>query len=88
LGAAPADVVRLVLGEGLRLAAFGVIGGLVLATAGTRLLRSFLFGVDSADPLTYGAVAIALAAITLASAWIPARRATRVRPADALRGEA
>ena len=88
LGAAPADVVRLVLGEGLRLAVFGVIGGLVLAAAGTRLLRSFLFGVDSADPLTYGAVAIALAAITLASAWIPARRATRVRPADALRGEA
>jgi ABC-type antimicrobial peptide transport system permease subunit len=51
-------------------------------------LRSFLFGVDSADPLTYGAVAFALAAIVLASAWIPARRATRARPADALRGEA
>jgi ABC-type lipoprotein release transport system permease subunit len=52
------------------------------------MLRSFLFGVDSADPLTYAAVGAALAAIALASAWIPARRATRVRPADALRGEA
>lgn len=88
LGAAPADVVRIVLAEGLRLAALGVTAGIVLAGFGTRLLRSFLFGVDSADPLTYGAVALALAAIALASAWIPARRATRVRPADALRGEA
>ena len=88
LGAAPADVVRIVLAEGLRLAALGVTAGIVLAGFGTHLLRSFLFGVDSADPLTYGAVALALAAIALASAWIPARRATRVRPADALRGEA
>jgi predicted permease len=88
LGAAPADVVRIVLAEGVRLAAFGIIAGLLLAAFGTRLLRSFLFGVDSADPLTYGAVALVLAAIVLASAWIPARRATRARPADALRGEA
>lgn len=88
LGAAPADVVRIVLAEGVRLAAFGVTVGLVLAAVGTRLLQSFLFGVDSADPLTYGAVAFGLAAIALAAAWIPARRATRVRPADALRGEA
>jgi putative ABC transport system permease protein len=88
LGAAPADVVRLVLAEGIRLAAFGIPAGLVLAALGVRLLRSFLFGVESADPLTYGAVAVALATIAVASAWIPARRATRVRPADALRGEA
>ncbi|MCI0432735.1 MAG: ABC transporter permease [Gemmatimonadetes bacterium] len=87
LGAAPAEVVRLVLGEGVRLAALGVTAGLVLATFGSRLLRSFLFGVDPADPLTFGAVAVTLAAIALTSAWIPARRATRVRPADALRGE-
>jgi putative ABC transport system permease protein len=88
LGAAPADVVRMVLGEGVRLAAFGVTGGLVLAVFGTRLLQTFLFGVDAADPLTFGAVALALAAIALAAAWIPARRATRVRPSDALRREA
>jgi predicted permease len=88
LGASPAVVVRMVLSEGVRLAAFGVTAGLILAAFGTRLLRSFLFGVDSADPLTYGAVALALAAIALAAAWIPARRATHVRPADALRGEA
>jgi predicted permease len=85
LGAAPGDVVRIVLADGVRLATFGVTAGLVLAATGSRLLRSFLFGVDSADPLTYGAVAVTLAAIALASAWIPARRATRVRPSDALR---
>jgi ABC-type antimicrobial peptide transport system permease subunit len=66
----------------------GVPAGLVFAALGGHLLRSFLFGVESADPLTYGAVAVALTTIALASAWIPARRATRVRPADALRGEA
>jgi ABC-type antimicrobial peptide transport system permease subunit len=88
LGASPADIVRFVLADGVRLAAFGVTTGIVLAAFGTRLLRSFLFGVESADPLTYGAVALALTAIALASAWIPARRATRVRPADALRAEA
>jgi putative ABC transport system permease protein len=87
LGAAPGAVVRMVLAEGFRLAALGVTAGLVLAFLGTRLLRSFLFGVEPADPLTYGLVGLALAAITLASAWIPARRASRVRPADALRGE-
>lgn len=88
LGAAPADVVRIVLNEGVRVAAFGVIAGLVLAAFGSRLLRSFLFGVGSADPLTYMVVAIVLTAIAVLSAWIPARRATRVRPADALRREA
>jgi putative ABC transport system permease protein len=88
LGAAPADVVRIVLGEGVRLAVFGVTAGLILAMFGTRLLRTFLFGVGSADPLTYVAVALVLAAIALISAWIPARRAIRVRPADALRGGA
>jgi predicted permease len=88
LGAAPADIVRIVLAEGFRLAALGVMAGLILAAVGSRLLRSFLFGVDAADPLTYVAVAFALAAITIAAAWIPARRATHVRPADALRSEA
>jgi predicted permease len=88
LGAAPADIVRFVLGEGVRLAALGVSAGLVLAAFGTRLLQGFLFGVGAADPLTFVAVALALAAIALVSAWIPARRATRVRLADALRGEA
>jgi predicted permease len=85
LGAAPADVVRLVLADGVRLTLLGVTVGLVLAAFGSRLLSSFLFGVESADPLTYGVVAVVLAGIALASAWIPARRATRVRPSDALR---
>jgi len=87
LGAAPGDVVRIVLREGLRLAAVGVTAGLVLAAFGSRLLRSFLFGVGSADPFTYAAVGIVLTCIAIGSAWIPARRAARVQPADVLRGE-
>lgn len=88
LGAAPAAVVRMILAEGVRLAAVGVTAGLILAALGTRALRSFLVGVEPADPLTYGVVALALVAVTVASAWIPARHASRVRPGDALRREA
>lgn len=80
LGAAPAQVVRAVLAEGVRLAGIGIVLGLVLAFFATRLLRSFLFGVGVGDPLTYAAVAVMLGAIALTSAWIPARRATRTRP--------
>jgi putative ABC transport system permease protein len=88
LGAEPAQVIRLVLTEGIRLAALGLTVGLILAAFGTRLLRSFLFGIGATDPLTYMAVAGALMAIATIAAWIPARRATRAQPADALRREA
>lgn len=87
LGAAPAQVVGLVLGEGVRLAVLGLAAGLLLAAFGTRLLRSFLFGIGPADPLTYAAVGIGLLIVATLAAWIPARRATRAQPADALRGE-
>jgi predicted permease len=87
LGADAGDVVRLVLAEGVRLVAIGLPVGLLAALAGSRLLGTLLFRVEPDDPLTYGAVAAGLAAVVLASAWIPARRAAGVPPAAALRSD-
>jgi predicted permease len=87
LGAAPGAVRWLVLGEGLRLAGLGLVAGLGLALAGGRVLRSQLYGVGSADPATYLALSIVLLLVAAAATWIPARRATRVDPAIALRAE-
>lgn len=88
LGAGSHDVVRLVLAEGARVVVAGVGAGLVLATLGARVLQGFLFGVESADLVTYVAVALVLAGVTLVAAWIPARRAAGIRPAEALRSGA
>jgi putative ABC transport system permease protein len=80
LGAQGRDVLRLVLGEGLRLSATGVILGLVAAFVFTRVLSSMLFGVTATDPLTFGLIAVTQMAVALAACWLPARRATRVDP--------
>jgi putative ABC transport system permease protein len=85
LGAESGEVVRLVLGEGARLVGAGIGSGLLLAGAGARVLRSFLFGVEESDPLTYAAVGLGLALLALLAAWLPARRAAEVGPAEALR---
>jgi predicted permease len=87
LGAAPRDVLRLVLGEGSRLALIGVGIGLLAAFALTGLMRSLLFGVSPADPLTFIGVATLFIAVALTACYIPARRATRVDPIVALRYE-
>src|SRR6266851_3186222 len=87
LGARPADVLGLVAGMGLRLAAIGVAIGLALAFGLTRFIASFLFGVKPTDPMTYAAVAAALIAVALLASYIPARRATKVDPMMALRYE-
>ena len=87
LGAGQRDVLRLVLGEGARLAALGVAIGVVSGLALTRLMRSLLFAVNPADPLTFIGVAILLAAVALLACLIPARRATRVDPIVALHYE-
>ncbi|MBF5046485.1 ABC transporter permease [Aggregicoccus sp. 17bor-14] len=87
LGARPADVLRLVLGSGLRLALGGVALGLVGAWGAGRLLASQLPGVRAADPLTLAALALAVCAVALAATWLPARRAMRVDPQEALRAE-
>jgi putative ABC transport system permease protein len=87
LGAERAEIVRLIVGEGMRVAAAGAAVGLIGAFAVTRLMRSLLYGVRPTDPATFTAVALFLAAVALGASWIPARRATRVDPLTALRHE-
>ena len=82
-----ADVVRLVVGEGMRVAAVGAAAGLVGALVLTRLMTSLLYGVRATDPATFIGVALLLTAVALTASWIPARRATRVDPLTALRHE-
>lgn len=87
LGAEPAGVQRMILWQGVLLVAAGLAPGLLAAMVGSRLLQRWLFNVPRLDPMAYGgAVAVLLGAGLLAS-WLPARRATRVDPADALRAE-
>jgi ABC-type antimicrobial peptide transport system permease subunit len=78
-------VLRLIFGQGVKLATAGVVLGLGLAFALTRVLASLLFGVKAADPLTFAAVAVLLLAITLSASLFPARRAAAVAPVEALR---
>jgi predicted permease len=87
LGATSAQIIALVLRQGLTLAALGVALGLIGAAAATRGLESLLYGVTSLDPLTYGGVILLLAAVAGAACWLPAVRAARVDPTVALRAE-
>jgi putative ABC transport system permease protein len=87
LGAAHAQILGLVVGHGLRLTLAGVFLGVAGGFALTRFMRSILFGISAADPLTFASVAILLTAVAAAACYIPARRATRVDPIVALRYE-
>ena len=87
LGATRADVIRMTLGESLKLIAVGLVPGVVCAYGVTRYLSSLLFGVQALDPLTFAAVPLFLAAVTPAASWIPALRATAGDPAAALHHE-
>jgi ABC-type antimicrobial peptide transport system permease subunit len=87
LGAQPGDVLRLVLGQGARLAILGVSIGVIAALVLTRFMASILFGVSASDPLTFAGVAILLTLVALAACYFPARRAMRIDPMVALRYE-
>ena len=87
MGARGADVLTLVLGQGLRLTAIGLAIGLVGALMLTPLMRALLYGVSSRDALTYASVLIVLALVALVACLVPARRATKMDPVWALRGE-
>jgi putative ABC transport system permease protein len=87
LGARPADVVRLLLGESLTRVAVGVGLGLVVAFAATRAIAAMLFGVAATDAATFVGTALLLAGVALLATWIPARRATQVDPMVTLRTE-
>jgi len=87
VGAQRTDVLRLVVGEGARLALAGVAIGIAASLAVTRLLSSLLFGVRATDPVTFAAVALLLGAVALLASYIPARRAMRLDPNIALRYE-
>ena len=87
LGASHSAVLRMILGEGGKLAAAGVLVGLGASFALTRLMSAMLFGVSTGDPFTFVAVAALLTAVALAACYIPARRAMQVDPMEALRHE-
>lgn len=87
LGAQRGDVMRLVLGHSVRLTLFGTLGGLALALPLARLSSSFLFGVQWADPIALGVAPVVLGGVALVASYIPAARATRISPVEALRGE-
>ena len=87
LGAGRRRVRRMILGEGLALAAAGTLAGLLLSAACMRLMQSLLYGISPTDPLTYVAVALFLTAVALLACYVPARRATKVDPMVALRYE-
>jgi putative ABC transport system permease protein len=87
LGASPADVQRMILGQGLKLALLGVVLGLAASFALTRLMRTLLFETKATDPVTFSVVTVVLVIVALAACWIPAHRATRVDPVIALRYE-
>jgi putative ABC transport system permease protein len=87
LGGRPADVLRLVIGEGMLVVLGGVLTGLVTAYASTRLLSSLLFGVGAADVPTFVAVTVFLLTVALLACLVPARRAIALEPAAVLRSE-
>jgi len=87
LGAQPRAVAAMMTRQGLVLTAAGVAGGLILFALVARFLRAFLFGVAPSDPLTLLAASVTLVVVASLASWIPARRASRVNPVEALRAE-
>jgi len=87
VGARKSDVVKLILGQAVMLAAAGMTGGLVIALVVTRFAAKLLYGISPADPVTFTAIAVLLFVVALLASYFPARRATRIDPMIALRSE-
>ena len=87
IGARPRDVLRLVVGQGMTLAAFGLVVGVAVALAATRLMTRLLYGVSATDPLTFVGIVLLLAAVAFVASWLPARRAVATDPTMALRAD-
>jgi putative ABC transport system permease protein len=87
LGAQRSDVLKLVLGQGVKLVLAGLLIGAAVALGSTRLLAHQLFGVTASDPATFLSVSTLLAAVAVLACYVPARRATKIDPMEALRYE-
>ena len=87
MGALPVDLLRMVIGQGMRLTLLGLGAGLAASFALTRVMEKLLFGVRAYDPLTFAAVSLSLLFVALIACYIPARRAMMVNPMIALRIE-
>jgi ABC-type antimicrobial peptide transport system permease subunit len=87
VGASPADVMKMIVGRGLKMGLIGLAVGLVLALALGRLLGTLLYGVKAVSPGVYAGTAVALVLAALLACWIPGQRAARVDPVVALREE-
>jgi putative ABC transport system permease protein len=87
LGATPRDLLRMVVGQGLSLAALGVAAGILAALALSRLLSHLLYEVSPADPLTYAAIVLGVCVLAVLASYVPAFRAARLQPARVLRAE-
>jgi putative ABC transport system permease protein len=87
LGASKGDVMGLIVGRGMVVVFAGAIAGVAGAIGLTRLMNTIIYGVRPTDPLTFGGVTVFLLLVAVLACWIPARRATRVDPLTALRGD-
>jgi putative ABC transport system permease protein len=87
LGASPAEILRMTIGDGLRLAVPGIALGVIAAFAATRLASAVLFNVSPADPASYAVLTAAVLAVAFAACYLPARRAARIDPLSAIRDQ-
>ncbi len=87
LGAQPRDIIKLILSQGLKLALIGLVIGAVIAIAVTRFLSSLLYEISATDPATFIESSLLLLLITLLASYLPARRAVKISPIEALKYE-